>query len=88
MSTNNNKQLKPLSADDFPVVESIGDIPLVLLEAEGDLDQFAKELRAVVAAYPGLARVMEVMASRTERISKGLEACRITASACTLYKKG
>lgn len=70
------------------MVESIGDIPLVLLEAEGDLDQFAKELRAVVEAYPALAPVMAVMAGRTERISRGLEACRITASAGTLYKKG
>ena len=64
MSTNNSKSLKPYSGDDLTPVESLADIPPVLLEIEGDLEQFERELRVVAEAQPELAAVMGVMAER------------------------
>lgn len=64
MSTNSNKSLKPYSGDDLTPVESVADIPAVLLEIEGDLEQFERELQIVAGAQPELAAVMQVMAER------------------------
>lgn len=64
MSVNNSKSLKPYSGDDLTPVESLADIPPVLLEIEGDLEQFERELQIVAQAQPELAGVMGVMAER------------------------
>lgn len=64
MSTNNSKSLRPYSGDDLTPVESLADIPPVLLEIEGDLEQFERELQIVAEAQPELAAVMGVMAER------------------------
>lgn len=64
MSTNNSKSLKPYSGEDLTTVESVADIPPVLLEIEGDLEQFERELQIVAQAQPELAAVMGVMAER------------------------
>lgn len=64
MSVNNSKSLKPYSGDDLTPVESLADIPPVLLEIEGDLEQFERELQIVAEAQPELAAVMGVMAER------------------------
>lgn len=64
MSTNSSKSLKHYSGDDLTPVESVADIPAVLLEIEGDLEQFERELQIVADAQPELAAVMQVMAER------------------------
>lgn len=64
MSVNNSKSLRLCSGDDLTPVESLADIPPVLLEIEGDLEQFERELQIVAQAQPELAAVMEVMAER------------------------
>lgn len=57
-------------------VKSAEDIPVALLEAEGECSMLAKELRNVAGARPDLAAVMNILARRADATLQQVAACR------------